>query len=198
MQTEIEAKWLNIDKEEYRNKLKQLGAELVHAERSMRRKNFDYPDNRLQKQGGWVRVRDEGDKVTMTYKQLSDRSLHGTKEVNLVIDDFESGCQLLTAIGLQSYTYQETKRESWKLGEAQIELDTWPWIPDFIEIEAPTEALVREVATKLELDWNEALHGSVETAYQAVYDVTEEEIDNWREIKFIPVPDWLQKKIRKT
>ncbi len=35
----------------------------------------------------------------------------------------------------------------------------------------------------------EALHGSVKTAYQAVYDVTEHEIDSWQEIRFSEVPD---------
>ena len=37
-----------------------------------------------------------------------------------------------------------------------------------------------------------ALHGSVETAYQDLFDVTEDEIDSWEEITFIPVPDWLE------
>jgi hypothetical protein len=34
----------------------------------------------------------------------------------------------------------------------------------------------------------------VETAYQAVYDVTEEEINSWKEIRFIDIPAWLSSK----
>jgi hypothetical protein len=36
----------------------------------------------------------------------------------------------------------------------------------------------------------------VETAYQAVYDVTDEEIDAWEEIKFTTIPDWLRSKAK--
>lgn len=47
------------------------------------------------------------------------------------------------------------------------------------------------VAVLLGLARAEALHGSVETAYQAVYDVSEAEIEEWEEIRFIDTPDWL-------
>ncbi len=191
MQTEIEAKWLNIDLNSMRQKLRAVNAVLVEPERLMTRSVFDYPDERLKKIGGWIRVRDEGDKVTLSYKQLNDRTLHGTKEVTVVVDSFETTCEFLQSIGLESKSFQETKRESWKLVDAEIELDTWPWIPSFVEIEAPNEKTLKEVASKLGLDFAKATHGSVEPAYQAVYDVTEEEIDNWEEIRFTNVPNWL-------
>lgn len=194
METEIEAKWLNIDIEEFRSKLKSVGAKLVHAERKMVRKNYDYPDGSLFAKNGWVRLRDEGDKVTLSYKQLNDRTLHGTSEVNVIVDSFDSTDNFLQAIGLESKSLQETRRESWTLEGVEIELDTWPWIPSFVEIEAHSEEKLVRVARRLGLDMADALHGSVETAYQAVYDVTEEDIDGWQEIKFIPVPDWLVSK----
>ncbi|MDD3035920.1 MAG: CYTH domain-containing protein [Candidatus Saccharimonadaceae bacterium] len=192
MQTEIEVKWLNIDIDEMRRKLGDLGAELVQPERIMVRRPYDFPDKRLEKIGGWVRVRKEGDKTTLCYKQLNDRTLHGTKEITVVVDDFDVTCKFLEAIGLVSKSYQETKRESWKLGEVEIELDTWPWVLSFIEIEAPSEEKLRESAAKLNLDFSDALYGSVEPVYQAVYDVTEEEIDSWLEIRFVDIPDWLE------
>jgi adenylate cyclase class 2 len=194
MQTEIEAKWLNIDIPEMRKRLIAAGATLEIPERLMVRSVFDHEDKRLEKIGGWVRVRDEGNKVTLSYKQLNNRTLHGTKEVTLIVDDFDNTCTFLTSIGLVENSFQETKRESWKLGDTEIELDTWPWIPSFIEIEAKDEAPLRETAEVLGLDFAHALHGSVETAYQAVYDVSEEEIDNWPEIRFSEIPDWLESK----
>lgn len=191
METEIEAKWLNIDHNLMRKRLEKAGAKLVEPERLMSRKVFDYNDMRLEKVGGWVRVRNEGDKVTLSYKQLNDRSLHGTKEVTVVVDDFEKACQFLESIGLEAKAYQETKRESWLLDDAEIELDTWPWIPSFIEIEAKNEEILKRTAQLLGLNFADALHGSVETAYQAEYDVTEAEIDGWTEITFTKVPDGL-------
>src|SRR3990167_10294135 len=85
----------------------------------MRRCVFDYPDSRLKDIGGWIRVRDEGDKVTFSYKQLNDRTLHGTKEIEVTVGDFEKTVDLLTAIGLAQKAYQETKREKWTLSKCE-------------------------------------------------------------------------------
>jgi len=194
MQTEIEAKWLNINLNEIREKLKDVGAVCVNPERLMMRRAYDYPDKRLSKVGGWVRVRNEGDKISLSYKELNDRTLHGTKEISVLVDDFGKTCSFLDAIGLKSKAFQETKRESWEFGDVEIELDTWPWIPSFVEIEARNENELKTMAEKLGLDYINALHGSVELAYMDVYDVTEQEIDNWQEISFIDTPDWLLKR----
>lgn len=193
MKTEIEAKFLNIDVGEIRSKLKEIEATLQYPERLMKRKVFDYPDERLRKIGAWIRVRDEGEgKITLSYKQLLDRTLHGTKEITLDVSNFETMCDFLQACGFESKSYQETKREKWILGTSEITIDTWPWIPTFVEIESETEEEIHKVSDLLGFDWNKALHGSVETAYQDLFDVTDDEIDGWEEITFIPTPDWLE------
>jgi adenylate cyclase class 2 len=198
MQTEIEAKFLDIDHVAMRMRLQVAGAKLVHPSCLMKRRNYDFADMRLEKIGGWVRLRDEGDKITLSYKQLNDRTLHGTKEVSVVVDDFAAAHDFLEAIGVEQNAYQETKRESWLLDGVQIELDEWPWIAPFLEIEGPSENAVRDAAAKLELDWQKAVHGSVEVAYQAEYDVSEAEIDHWKEITFGNVPVWLAPKRKRT
>lgn len=48
MQTEIEAKWLNVDFEKMRQRLKEIGAELIYPERQMTRKTYDSHDRRLE------------------------------------------------------------------------------------------------------------------------------------------------------
>ncbi len=191
METEIEAKFTDINPDQVRMMLEKIGAKREYPEILMKRKVFDYPDWRLEKIGGWIRVRDEGDKITLSYKQLNDRTLHGTKEVSVVIDNFEKTCELLVAAGLMETSYKETKREKWMYGDVEITIDTWPWIPTFIEIEGEDEKSVKSVAEKLGFDWGKAMHGSVETVYQMHFDFTEAEIDRWKSITFIPEPDWL-------
>lgn len=198
MQTEIEAKWLQIDIQAMRDRLRSAGATVVAPERLMKRTVYDFPDNRLQSMGGWARVRDEGNKVTMSYKQLNSRTLHGTEEVTVTVDDYMAACSLLASIGMVQKSYQETKRESWVLQDTEVELDTWPWIPSFIEIEAKTEEKLLSVANTLLLDMQRARFGSVEVAYQAEYAVTEDEINAWPEIVFSAVPSWLGLKRIKT
>lgn len=193
MQAEIEAKFLDIDPDKIRAVLKECGADFMHPERLMKRRNFDYPDGRLQKIGGWVRVRDEGDKVTLAYKRVIDfKAVDGTKEISIVVDDFDKTRNLLLAIGFDCTSYQETKREKWVLDGVEVTIDTWPWIPTFVELEGESEELIKNAAAKLGLNWAKALHGSVEIAYKSYYDVTDEEIDSWESITFIPVPDWLE------
>lgn len=198
MKTEIEAKFLNIDSQKIRIKLKEIGAVMQYPERLMKRKVFDYPDARLYKEDAWVRVRDEGDgKITLSYKKLIDRTLHGTKEITLDVSDFKTTCNFLQACGFESKSYQETKREKWRLGNSEITIDTWPWIPTFIEIESETQEEIQKVSNLLDFDWSKALHGSVETAYQDVFDVTEDDVDSWKEITFISEPEWLEIKRKK-
>lgn len=192
METEIEAKFLDINPVAMRLKLKQLGAVQKYPEVLMRRKTFKDNAQNFKKRGEWIRVRDEGEKITMSYKRVDDRTLHGTKEITVVVDDFGRACDFLVASGMKIMSYQETKREAWNYDDVEITIDTWPWIPPFLEIEGSTESSVRKTAADLGFDWNIAMHGSVEPVYQMHYDVTEEEIDNWESITFAPVPKWLE------
>ncbi len=191
MNTEIEAKFPNIHTDALHAILKEKGASRKHSEVLMRRKNYDYPDGRLEKIGGWVRVRNESDQVTLSYKQLNNRTLHGTKEINIVVDDFDTTCLFLETIGMKAKAYQETKREKWIYKDVEVTIDTWPWVPTFVELEGPSESLVKEVAGDLGYDWSKAMYGSVETIYQMHYDFTEAEIDHWESITFIDPPNWL-------
>lgn len=192
METEIEAKFLDIDPSGIRDKLRAIGAELQHPERLMRRRVFDFPDFRLDKQRSWLRVRDEGDRVTLSFKRWIDHSVTGTREAMAVVDDFYGIEKILSAIGLREKSYQETKRELWRIGDVEVTIDTWPWIPAFIEIEGTTEAAIREVVDRLNLDWSGALFGGVVGVYMRYYDVSREEIDRCPRITFSPVPPWLE------
>ncbi|HUC88673.1 MAG TPA: CYTH domain-containing protein [Candidatus Paceibacterota bacterium] len=193
MQTEIEAKFLDIDVEKTRAKLREVGAVLEYPERLMKRTTYDLKDKSLRNEKAWVRVRDEGSgKITLSYKKLVDRTLHGTKEITVDVSSFETTCEFLEACGFESKSYQETKREKWMLGKSEITIDTWPWIPTFLEIESESEEEIKRVADLVGFDWGTALHGSVEVAYQKVFNVTEDEIDSWKEITFILVPEWLE------
>ena len=190
MKPEIEAKFLDADHDELRAKLTEIGAVCQQPMRLMKRKGYDFPDSRLRNtQNGWVRIRDEGDKITMSYKQLDNRGLDGTKEVQLVIDSFESADAFLKAVGMQSGVYQETKRESWTWQGCEIELDHWPWTKPYVEMEGPDAATLRDLAGKLGLDWATAKHGSVEIVYRGEYDVTDADVNNIEVVTFeAPVP----------
>lgn len=72
----------------------------------------------------WARVRDEGDKITMSFKSIKDNNkIDDQKEISLIIDDFGKGVEFLEVIGCKKKSYQETKREIWKLDDTEICID---------------------------------------------------------------------------
>lgn len=197
MKAEIEAKWLEIDHDEFRGKLKKLGAVQTRARTEMVRATFDAKDGSLKKKRGWVRVRDEGDKVTMSYKQVDNTGVDGTKEVSVVVDDFWRAVDFVERLGMVRKSLQETRRESWELDGVEIDLDEWPWLPTFVELEAENEEELKRVAEKLGLQMEDAMHGSVDYVVVKYYDVTNDEVNSWEEIRFGEVPAWLEAKRRK-
>lgn len=196
MQTEIEVKFLNVNHDAIREKLKTLGATLEQPMRLMRRSIIDYPDRRLQEtKDGWIRIRDEGDKVTLTYKESQEHQFGGAKEIETTVESFEKTRDIFLAAELTEHSYQETKRETWVISDVEIVLDEWPWLNPYIEVEGSSEAKVKEVSAHLGFDWKEAVFGSVTTAYRAQYpSITKDEhISKIPRIIFgAPKPEWFE------
>jgi adenylate cyclase class 2 len=167
MKSEIEVKFANVDHDEIRERLKELGATLEQPMRNMRRVVIDTPE--LKKKNAFIRIRDEGDKVTVTYKQFDQLSIDGAKEIEIVVSNFEDAVALFASAGLSHSSLQESRREAWSLGEVEIVLDEWPWLNPYIEIEGPSEELVTLTAKKLNFDWNDGVFGDVMAAYRLQY-----------------------------
>lgn len=189
MKAEIEAKFLNIDKENIRKLLKNIGAELVAPERLMDRAVFDG-----KRKSDYYRVRNEGDKITMSFKREDERSIDGMKEICLTVDNYNNAVEFLTSLTGAPKALQETYRESWIKDGVEIDIDTWPWIPPFIEIEGKSAEAVEKLASELGLKMSDAEYGSVAIAYQQVFDVSEDDINHMPEIKFTDIPEWLEKR----
>lgn len=194
MQTEIEAKFLAIDHDAMRARLRDLGAECVHPMRLMTRSIMDFPDRRLEvERGGWLRIRDEGDKITLTYKEVKEHQLGGAKEIETTVGSLEKACEVFRALGMVEFSFQESKRETWRLGDAEIVLDEWPWLDPFMEIESTSEQAVQDTAKALGLAWEDAVFGTVTTIYRKVYPAItrNKHISTLRSIRFSdPKPRW--------
>lgn len=192
MGLEIEATFVEVDKDDIRKKLKQAGAKLVRSEMLMRRVVFD-----TGARNSFTRVRDEGERIVVTYKCHHDDTIIGTEEINVEVNNYEDTVAILKASGLKTKSEQESYRESWVLDDAEIDIDTWPWIPSFIEIEGKTPEDVRAVAAKLDFDMNEAIYNSVDEVYRLYYDVTNDYINfNLPVIRFVDAPEFLAKNLR--
>jgi len=197
MKTEIEAKFLNVDFDDVRAKLAAASAVCEQPMRLMRRVIIEPDFIKERGENSLLRLRDEGDKVTLTWKEFRDQSLTGAFERAVTVSDFDETVEILKAAGLNYRSYQESKRETWKLGDVEIVLDEWPWIKPYIEIEGPTEASVKETAERLGFDWNSAVFGSADAIYKIEYPhLKNRGVIDVKEVRFEdPVPEILGQRV---
>ena len=153
---EYEATFTNIDKDDIRQRLKNAGALLVKKEALMTRVNFDLPVGHEIK-NAWLRVRDENDKITMSFKVVDGDKIEDQKEICLKIDNFEEAVKFLKSIGCELKAYQESRRELWVLDGVEITIDEWPYLEPYVEIEGKSEEAIKSVSNKLNFNYNEAL-----------------------------------------
>lgn len=175
MNIEFEATFLNIDKDDIRHRLKQAGAVLIYPEFLMSREVFDPPQ---EIKGGWLRVRKEFEKTTMSLKVVDGNKIEDQKEIELAVDDFDEAVKFLESIGAKRKSYQETLRELWKVGEVEITIDTWPGLSPLVEIESDDEQKVKETAGLLNFNYNEAHFGSVDVVYEKELGIPPDVINN--------------------
>lgn len=144
---EIEWRFINIDANKIRKKLKEVGAELVRAKMIMPLIAFTHPQN---KKDSYIRIRDEGDHVTMTSK--TDLKHKFVTEYEVVIDNFAQGVKILKSLGCKKRYYVEKLRETWKLpGAKEIVIDSYPGTSEYLEIECETEKDLIRIANLLGL-----------------------------------------------
>jgi adenylate cyclase class 2 len=196
MPVEIEVKFLDVDIDDIRKRLADAGADLEHPMRLMRRDMLDHADNRYSN-GHFaerLRIRDEGDKCTMTYKLHRDDSPYPI-ELETTIGSYDATKQLFEAIGFHSTSYQESKRETWHLDDVEVVIDQWPWTKSYIEIEGQKESDIKAAAKKLGFDWKDAKFGSADTVYRAEYlKMTDKDsIGDVADVRFeLPIPQYFK------
>ncbi|MFH1170738.1 MAG: CYTH domain-containing protein [Candidatus Vogelbacteria bacterium] len=177
MKIEYEATFVKINKDEIRKRLVTAGAKLLKPEFLQKRATFHFPNGHEVNQG-WVRVRDESDKITLSIKVIDGDKIENQKEICLKVDSFTEAISLLTTLGCVQKSYQESKRELWLLDGVEVMIDEWPFLEPFVEIEGPSEQAVKEVAEKIGFEWSDAKFCAVGTLYAEKYGITEDKINN--------------------
>jgi len=168
MNIEYEATFPNINKDEIRQRLLSAGASLIKPEFFLKRNVFHLPKGN-EVEGGFLRVRDEGDKITMSMKVIKEKGIEDQEELCLTVNDFNQASEFLGVIGCTQKSYQETKRETWEFDGVEIDIDEWPFLEPFVEIEGSSEEAVRSVSEKLGFDYSQALFCSAGTLYSKKY-----------------------------
>lgn len=145
MPTEFEAKVLGVEPEEVAAAIVAAGGVRVGAA-LMRRFVYDVVPGDASR---WVRLRDDGRRCTLAVKEIAHDGIDGTQETEVVVGDFATTDLLLQRMGFRAKSYQENRRTSYTLARAAVEVDEWPMIPAYLEIEADSRERVVDVAAML-------------------------------------------------
>jgi len=153
---EIEVKILEVDKNAIIKKLKSMGAKLAF-EGDMSVEFFDFEGDVLARDKKILRLRQKGEKYELTFKQLvSKASAKIMEEHEISSKDGAVIKKMLLGLGLKKIGSYTKHRVSFKLNGASFELDTYPRIPTFLEIEAPTIEDIKKYIKLLRLSEDDA------------------------------------------
>ncbi len=167
MHTEYEARVLDVDKDKLIKKLTELGAE-KKADFDYRRRVYNFHPETDHK---WIRLRTNGTKTTLTIKEIVDTTIDGTKEMEIEVSSFEETDKILNELGYASHTYQENKRTRYVLDGVEIDIDTWPYIPTYVEIEGKNAEEVESTINKLNLDKTKQTTIDVQGVFKDFYNI---------------------------
>ena len=177
MHTEYEVRVLDIDKEKIIKKLDELGAKKI-ADYNYKRRIYNFTPAVDSK---WIRLRTDGQKTTLTIKKLESLEIDGTKEIEIEVSNFEETDNMLNELGYKSHTYQENKRTRYILNNVELDIDSWPYIPTYLEIEGKDEKSVQEMIKLLEVDPSKVTSIDVQGVFKKFYNI---EISNVPIVKF--------------
>ena len=176
MKTEFEARISGIDIEEIMIKLEQLGAKKLGNKNY---KRYIYEHN-PKREGSWIRLRTDGNKTTLTIKDVKNKEIDGTKEIEIVVNCIDETNLLLRNLGYNYRSYQENKRISYFLNGTRLEIDSWPLIPPHLEIEGDSKEEVIGIIKLLGFKEEDTLSGKISDIYK-IHGIDSESI---KELKF--------------
>ncbi len=164
---EYEVRVLEIDVDKVKEKLKKLGAVLVE-DVFQKRYVYDFIPAVPKK---WIRLRTNGIKTTLTIKNVESSKIDGTRELEIVVDDFDTANEILFEMGYKPRGIQENKRIKYDLNGVEVDIDTWPGIPTYLEIEGSCEREVFDTLDMLGIARDRATSLDVQGIYEKIYHI---------------------------
>ena len=162
MHSEIECRLLEVNVEDFIEKIKAHGATFVGDWIQIR---YIYDFNPV-KENSWIRLRTNGVETTLTIKEIQSSSIDGTKESEIVVSDFHTTDELLNKLGYHARSKQENRRIRYMLDDVEIDIDFWPMITPYVEFEGKSEQAIKNLCKKLDLDFNKLSTLDVDKLYK--------------------------------
>ena len=148
--TETEIKFLEIDVLSLKTKLSELHAEDL-GEDLYREVIFYSKNSDFRKEKKIVRLRRTKNGNFLTYKEHPKVGSSTSIEIEITVDNEEKTIAFLEKLGLIAFRIQEKKRHSFLIDSIRVDVDTWPGIPTYVELEGDDEESLIKLSQKLEL-----------------------------------------------
>lgn len=170
MNKEIEARFLDIDKPILVEKLVGLGA-VDKGDELLTEVIFYDADGAWHAERRFVRLRSIGDDVKLTYKSNKEQTIDSAREIEFAVPDADLAEQFLVSIGLVAARHQEKRRHTFELNDVTIDIDTWPKVPTYVELEGPSEESIKAVAQLLGFQWEDAVFDDARAVIENRYNI---------------------------
>lgn len=118
-------------------------------------------DNTMFEQGAYLRLRKEGDKNELIFKQRTESSAQVKSEIEISVPimtiEWTDVATWLKKQGLKRIVVQEKKRVSYTYGQYRYDIDTWPGIPTYLEVEGPSQEAVMDAVALVGIPQDKAV-----------------------------------------
>lgn len=136
----------------------------------------------------WVRVRQTNGKTTITVKHILNPDMQTTNngdmqkvlETEMEVPSIEEANSMLEQLGFSFRNYQEKNRITYDVNGVEVDIDSWPLIPTYVEIENDSTELIQNTIKKLNLQNHEIVSCNTADIYNR-YDI---DLYQFRELKF--------------
>ena len=133
----------------------------------------------------WIRVRETNGKTTITIKHIlnsniKENNIQNVMETEMEVPSIKEANNILEQLGFAFRNYQEKYRISYNINGVQVDIDSWPLIPTYIEIENDSVEKIKDVLNQLNLGANEIVSCNTAEVYQK-YGI---DLYQFRELKF--------------
>jgi len=151
---ETEVKILEINTEEITKKLIELGAKKIG--KNLIQESFFGIKEEINEKTEMFRLRKIGDKTEIAYKGEKEKDEHFgiREEIQTEVKNYETIKTIMKKIGLKILITREKERISFTLNNLTIEIDKYPIIPAYLEIEGE-KTEIEELVKKLGYEMNQ-------------------------------------------
>lgn len=116
----------------------------------------------------WIRLRQTNSKTTIAVKHIlapNETSIQQMLETELEVSSMQEANNLLEALGFYHRGDEEKERISYILFDHEIDIDTWPGIPTYFEVEGKSEKDLNKFLSKLGYSMSDTVSCTVDEIY---------------------------------